>query len=71
MLDSEDLKINSFILILPSIFNEHDESSFPASANLPRLMYFKLGRSINYSVNSFKYLILLLIRILEMHHNLM
>ena len=71
MLDSEDLKINSFISILPSIFNEQDgSSSFPASAHLPSLMDFKCGRSIKYSFKLFKYLISLLIRNQRMHHTL-
>ena len=63
MLDSEDLKINSFISISLSINNEQDESSLPSSANSPSLMEFKCGRSIHYSFKSFKYLILLLIMI--------
>ena len=50
MLDSEDLKINSFISILLSIFNEQDESSLPTSAPTPRLIEFKCGRSINHSI---------------------
>ena len=49
MLDSEDLKINSFISISLSIFNEQDESFLPRSAHSPSLMEFKFGRSINYS----------------------
>ena len=62
MLDSEDLKINSFISILLSIVNEQGESSLPTSALSPSLMEFKCGRSNNYSFKSFKYLISLLIR---------
>ena len=46
MLDSEDLKINSFISISLSISNEQDESSHPPSAAYPRLIDFKCGRSI-------------------------
>ena len=70
MLDSEDLKINSFTSILLSIFNEQDESYLPASALLPSLMEFKCGRSIIHSFKSFKYLISLLIRNQQMQHNL-
>ena len=58
MLDSEDLKINSFISISLSISNEQHESSLPVSAPSPSLIEFKCGRSINYSFKSFKYLIL-------------
>ena len=71
MLDLEDLKINSFILILLSIFNEQDESlGVPTSAYSPSLMEFKCGRSIIHSFKSFKYLISLLIKNKRMHHNL-
>ena len=70
MLDSEDLKINSFISISLSIFNEQDESSLPTSAPSPSLMEFKCGRSIIHSFKSFKYLISLLIRNHEMHYYL-
>ena len=66
MLDSEDLNINSFISISLSIFNEQDESFLPQSAPPPRLMEFKYGRSIHYSFKSFKYLISLLIKIVQM-----
>ena len=52
--------------ILLSINNEQDEP-LPASANLPSLMEFKLGRSIHL-FKSFKYLILLLIRNDRMYH---
>ena len=63
--------INSFISISLSISNEQDESSFPRrSANSPSLMEFKLGRSINHSFKSFKYLISLLIRNHQMHNHL-
>ena len=70
MLDSEDLKINSFISISLSIFNEQDESFLPSSAHSPSLMEFKCGRSIKYSFKSFKYLISLLIRNIGMHNHL-
>ena len=71
MLDSEDLKINSFISILLSIINEVDESScLPLSALSPSLMEFKLERSIIHSFKSFKYLISLLIRIHRMQDHL-
>ena len=46
MLDSEDLKINSFISISLSIINEHESYSLPLSAYLPSLIEFKCGRSI-------------------------
>ena len=43
--------INQFSMsVLLSIFNEQDESSIPWSAHLPRLMDFKCGRSIKYSI---------------------
>ena len=71
MLDLEDLKINSFILILLSIFNEQDESlGVPTSAYSPSLMEFKCGRSIIHSFKSFKYLISLLMMINQMPHHL-
>ena len=60
--------INSFKSILLSIFNEQDESSLPSSAHEPSLIEFKCGRSINYSFKSFKYLILLLIKNIQMHY---
>ena len=51
MLDSEDLKINSFISISLSIDNEQDESShLPWSVLLPSLIEFKCGRSIIHSI---------------------
>ena len=63
--------INSFISILLSINNEQDKSySLPVSAYSPSLMNFKCGRSIIYSFNSFKYLILLLIRKIRMNNHL-
>ena len=62
--------IHSFLSISLSIFNEQHESSLPSSDNLPSLMEFKCGRSIKYSFKSFKYLILLLIMIHQMHHHL-
>ena len=70
ILDSEDLKVNSFMSILLSIINEQDESSLPQSAPKPSLMEFKFGRSIIYSFKSFKYLILLLIRNKRMYNHL-
>ena len=70
MLDSEDLKINSFISISLSINNEQDESSLPPSAKAPSLMEFKCGRSSIHSFKSFKYLILLLIKIKQMQNHL-
>ena len=70
MSDSEDLKINSFISILLSIFNEQDSSFLPRSACVPSLMDFKFGRSIKYSFKSFKYLISLLIKNYRMHYDL-
>ena len=60
--------INSFISILLFIFNE--QSSLPARANEPSLMEFNFGRSIIHSFKSFKYLILLLRMIHEMHDHL-
>ena len=69
MLDSEDLKINSFISIQLSINNEQDSSFLPFSANLPSLIEFKCGRSIH-SFKSFKYLISLLIKNRGMHYHL-
>ena len=60
--------INLFISISLSINNEQSSLFLPASANLPRLMEFKLRRSIKYSFNSFKYLISLLIRNIGMHN---
>ena len=60
--------INSFISILLFIFNE--QSSLPARANEPSLMEFNFGRSIIHSFKSFKYLILLLIRKIEIHYHL-
>ena len=68
MLDSEDLKINSFISILLSIFNEQDESSLPLNAPKPSLIEFKCGRSINYSFKSFKYLISQSIKNVQMYY---
>ena len=70
MLDSEDLKINSFISISLSIFNEQDEPPLPPSAHLPSLMEFKCGRSIIHSFKSFKYLISLLIKNYRMSNHL-
>ena len=67
MLDSGDLKINSFISISLSIINEQDESSIPQSAVKPSLIEFKCGRSIIHSFKSFKYLISLLIMNQQMH----
>ena len=60
--------INSFISISLSINNEHESSHLPASASLPSLMEFKCGRSIIDSFKSFKYLISLLIKIVQMHY---
>ena len=69
MLDSEDLKINSFLSISLSIINEQDESlGVPTSAYSPSLMEFKFGRSIIHSFKSFKYLISLLMMIDQMHY---
>ena len=56
--------------ILLSIINEQDESSLPSSVYSPSLMNFKCGRSIIHSFKSFKYLILLLLRKIRMHHYL-
>ena len=70
MLDLGDLKINSFITISPSIFNEQSSLFLPASAAYPSLIEFKCGRSINYSFKSFKYLISLLIRNIGIQHYL-
>ena len=54
---------NQFIQsISPSIFNEQSSSYLPLSAQKPRLMEFKCGRSIIHSFKSFKYLKSLLIR---------
>ena len=59
--------INSFISISLSINNEQEISHLPASASLPSLIEFKCGRSISYQY-SFKYLISLLRRNIEMNH---
>ena len=70
MLNYQDLFINLFIyIIIPFIINEQEELfSLPASAQLPNLIKFKFGRSIKYSFKSFKYLILLLIKTVQMHY---
>ena len=70
MLDSEDLKINSFISISLSIINEQDISFLPVSAYSPSLIEFKCGRSIIHSFKSFKYLISLLIKNYRMSNHL-
>ena len=70
MLDSEDLKINSFISISLSIFNEQDESPLPVNTSKPSLIEFNCGRSIIHSFISFKYLISLLIKNIQMLYHL-
>ena len=60
---------NQFIQsISPSICNEQESLSLPSSANSPSLMDFKCGRSIIHLFKSIKYLILLLIKIVQMHY---
>ena len=62
---------NQFIQsISPSIISEQSSSFFPLSAYSPSLIEFNCGRSIIHSFKSFKYLISMLIMILQMHHHL-
>ena len=69
MINYQDLFINSFVSISLSIFNEQEELfSLPASAQLPSLIEVNCGRSIIDSFKSFKYLILLLIKTVQMHY---